>query len=200
MILANSLEPDQARHFGPDLDPNCLTLWWYSCKNLLKTIILKKNQWMTKEHVRLPSMQRGNPGIYFPGQLVISGSDEACYQKVKDKVFLGGFYWKFVISLTSPWKYLMWHSLKASPQDCSNEYPQHKFSMRNASCLELGCGAYCISASTLFPANIFCLENVVCLLSLLAYNQNHFRLVFTLWTLIRLLLLREQSDQGPYCL
>ena len=29
--FANSLDPDQARqNVGPDLDPNCLTLWWYS--------------------------------------------------------------------------------------------------------------------------------------------------------------------------
>ena len=29
--FANSLGPDQARqNVGPDLDPNCLTLWWYS--------------------------------------------------------------------------------------------------------------------------------------------------------------------------
>ena len=28
MIFANSLDPDHARqNFGPDLDPNCLTLW-----------------------------------------------------------------------------------------------------------------------------------------------------------------------------
>ena len=30
---ANSLAPDQARHFvRPNLDTNCLTLWWYSRK------------------------------------------------------------------------------------------------------------------------------------------------------------------------
>ena len=29
--FANSLDPDQARqNVGPDLDPNCLTLRWYS--------------------------------------------------------------------------------------------------------------------------------------------------------------------------
>ena len=53
-----------------------------------KTII----QQATEGHVRLLSMQRGNPGIYFPGQLVISGSDEACYHIVKDTVFLGGLF------------------------------------------------------------------------------------------------------------
>ena len=31
ITFANSLDPDQAgRNVGPDLDPNCLTLWWYS--------------------------------------------------------------------------------------------------------------------------------------------------------------------------
>ena len=40
---ANSLDPDQARqNVGPDLDPNCLTLWWYSWKFFLKKIKLKK--------------------------------------------------------------------------------------------------------------------------------------------------------------
>ena len=40
IIYANSLDPDQARqNFGPDLDPNCLTLWWYSWKMFLKNLI-----------------------------------------------------------------------------------------------------------------------------------------------------------------
>ena len=31
--FANSLDLDLARHYvGPDLDPKCLTLWWYSRK------------------------------------------------------------------------------------------------------------------------------------------------------------------------
>ena len=31
ITFANSLDPDQARRFvGPDLDPNCLILLWYS--------------------------------------------------------------------------------------------------------------------------------------------------------------------------
>ena len=30
VFFANSLDPDQARqNVVPDLDPNCLTLWWY---------------------------------------------------------------------------------------------------------------------------------------------------------------------------
>ena len=30
ITFANSLDPDQTQHFvGPDLDPNCLTPWWY---------------------------------------------------------------------------------------------------------------------------------------------------------------------------
>ena len=38
--FANSLDPDQAwQNVGPDLDPNCLTLWWYSWKILLKMLI-----------------------------------------------------------------------------------------------------------------------------------------------------------------
>ena len=40
---ANSLDPDQAwQNVRPDLDPNCLTLWWYSWKNFSKKMILKK--------------------------------------------------------------------------------------------------------------------------------------------------------------
>ena len=42
--FANSLDPDQAQqNVGPDLDPNCLTLWKYSWKNFLKKLILKKS-------------------------------------------------------------------------------------------------------------------------------------------------------------
>ena len=45
ITFANSLDPDQARqNVGPDLDPNCLTLWWYSVKIFLKKDNLKKTQ------------------------------------------------------------------------------------------------------------------------------------------------------------
>ena len=47
-------------------------------------------------------------------------------------------------------------------------------SLENDLCLEL---YLCINP---FPADTFHLENVVCILSLLAYNQNHFRLVFVM--------------------
>ena len=40
--FVNSLDPDQVRqNVGPDLDPNCLTLWWQWWKNFLKKLILK---------------------------------------------------------------------------------------------------------------------------------------------------------------
>ena len=43
ITFESSLDPDQARHFvGPDLDPICSTLRWYSCKNFSKKLILKK--------------------------------------------------------------------------------------------------------------------------------------------------------------
>ena len=33
MSFVNRLDPDQARqNVGPDLDPNCLTIWWYYWK------------------------------------------------------------------------------------------------------------------------------------------------------------------------
>ena len=43
ITFANSLDPDQARqNVWPDLDANCLTLWWYSWKSFLKKLIFKK--------------------------------------------------------------------------------------------------------------------------------------------------------------
>ena len=39
LTFANSLDPDQAQQsVGPDLDPNCLTLWCYSWKSFLKKL------------------------------------------------------------------------------------------------------------------------------------------------------------------
>ena len=36
ITFANSLDPDKtSQNIKPDLDPNCLTLWWYSCQRLL---------------------------------------------------------------------------------------------------------------------------------------------------------------------
>ena len=43
IAFANCFYPDQAWHFvRPGLDPNCLTLWWYSWKIFWKKLILKK--------------------------------------------------------------------------------------------------------------------------------------------------------------
>ena len=43
IIFANSLDPDQARqNVGPDLDPDCLTLWCYSWKIFFEKVKLKK--------------------------------------------------------------------------------------------------------------------------------------------------------------
>ena len=43
ITFANSLDPDQAwQNVGPDLDPNCLTLCWYSWKMFLEKFIKKK--------------------------------------------------------------------------------------------------------------------------------------------------------------
>ena len=61
ITFANSLDPDQAWRFvWPDLEPNCLTLWWYSWKIFLKKLFFFKNPQMTKKHEILPSMQRVN--------------------------------------------------------------------------------------------------------------------------------------------
>ena len=61
ILLTNSLNPDQARQkVGPDLDPNCLTLWWYFWKNSLKMLIFEKSADDRKNHAKLPSMQQVN--------------------------------------------------------------------------------------------------------------------------------------------
>ena len=59
ITLANSLDPDQDRqNVGPDLDPNCLTLWWYSWKNFRKKLILERNpqrmrkSWKITQHAK----------------------------------------------------------------------------------------------------------------------------------------------------
>ena len=40
ITFANSLDPDQAQqNVGPDLDPNCLTLWRYFWKFFFKKLI-----------------------------------------------------------------------------------------------------------------------------------------------------------------
>ena len=56
---ANSLEPDLTRqNVGPDLDPNCLTLW-YSSKNFFsEKVDFEKNQQMTRKHEKLPKRQK----------------------------------------------------------------------------------------------------------------------------------------------
>ena len=55
ITIANSMDPDKARpNVWSDLDPNCLTLRWYSWKNFSKKFILKKNLQTTKKHENFP--------------------------------------------------------------------------------------------------------------------------------------------------
>ena len=68
ITFANSLEPGQARqNVGPDLDPICLTLKWYSwsgsksfdtlivfLKEFLEKVDFEKNQGATKKYEKLP--------------------------------------------------------------------------------------------------------------------------------------------------
>ena len=57
MTFVNSLEPDQAKQqFGPDLDPNCLTLRVY-LREFLEKVDFEKNQQMKKEHEKFPRGQ-----------------------------------------------------------------------------------------------------------------------------------------------
>ena len=66
------MDPDQAwQNVGPDLDPICLTLRWYSWKNL-KKVGFEKNQQTTKEHEKLPSSQRVNILIILSGRVLDS--------------------------------------------------------------------------------------------------------------------------------
>ena len=46
--LCKQFGPRSGRqNVGPDLDQNCLTLWWYSWKNFSEKMILKKiNRWL----------------------------------------------------------------------------------------------------------------------------------------------------------
>ena len=61
ITFANSLEPDQARHKAwPDLVPNCLTLWWYSCKNFSRKFL--KNQ---LTHVRIQNVLSEGVQLFF---------------------------------------------------------------------------------------------------------------------------------------
>ena len=43
ITFADSLSPDQAQqNVGPDLDPNCLTLWWYSWEIFFEKVNFEK--------------------------------------------------------------------------------------------------------------------------------------------------------------
>ena len=61
VTFANSLEPDQAQHFvGPNLDPNCLTLYSDGILEEIfqKKLIWKKNQQTTIKHAKFRNCQR----------------------------------------------------------------------------------------------------------------------------------------------
>ena len=52
ITFANSLDPDQARqNVGPDLDPNSLTLWWYSWL-FFEKVDFEKNQQLTEKDMK----------------------------------------------------------------------------------------------------------------------------------------------------
>ena len=54
ITFAKSLDPDQApQNVGPDLDPNCLTFWWYSLRMFKKKLLFEKNEQTTEKHAKL---------------------------------------------------------------------------------------------------------------------------------------------------
>ena len=56
--FANSLDPDQARHFvWPDLDPNCLTLMVF-LKEVFVKVDFEEKQQTAKKQAKLRSRQR----------------------------------------------------------------------------------------------------------------------------------------------
>ena len=58
-IVYKQFGPDQARRYvGPDLDPNCLTLWWYSCNTCNRKSWFWKQSADDKKHEKLPSRKR----------------------------------------------------------------------------------------------------------------------------------------------
>ena len=60
VIFANKIVWAQIRprrSVGPDLDSNCLTLWFYSWEIVLKKLIWKTKSEDDKTHVKFPSMQ-----------------------------------------------------------------------------------------------------------------------------------------------
>ena len=61
MMLANSLDPDQARqNVGPDLGPNCLTLMVF-LKGYMKTLFGKKSvEPRGQKHAKLPTVLPAN--------------------------------------------------------------------------------------------------------------------------------------------
>ena len=61
IAFANSLDPDQdQQNFGPDLDPNYLTLNSIPERIFWKKNILKKVSKLQQKHEKLPGMQRVN--------------------------------------------------------------------------------------------------------------------------------------------
>ena len=69
-------------NIGPDLDPNCLTLWWYSWKKFSKKLILKKNQQTAKKRTKLRNRQRINGILLSTVKPVLSGHLEIDKTKV----------------------------------------------------------------------------------------------------------------------
>ena len=72
MIYAHSLDPDQAwQNVRPGLDPNYLTLWWYSWKIFLKSLILKKISRRQTFLKKFPACKELNPGFIFCQTFII---------------------------------------------------------------------------------------------------------------------------------
>ena len=73
----------------PDLDPNCLTLSWYSQMIFLNVNFEKNNQQTSKEHAKLPSMQR------------VKRLFEAAHDKRQNDTYRYHLYVKFLFKLAS---------------------------------------------------------------------------------------------------
>ena len=100
---ANSLNPDQARqNVGRDLDPNCLTPWWYSfLESFSKKGNLKKKSADDKKHEKL--LRQGQI-INLPTNLRVA----VWFQKVKTCLAINsviGSWYNLVCSNRQGWQF-----------------------------------------------------------------------------------------------
>ena len=128
-LWQNFLDPcNTQQNIGPDLDPNCLTFWWYSWNYSSKNLILlNKNCRQWKFIKKIPSMQSVSTELLQESKGHDGAKPSMCAYLQDGKIFTTGF------SRMSARQYALWDEVRIRTQYNGKDNSGYEYNGRKIS-------------------------------------------------------------------